>query len=110
MVVGEGLLKAATLRYFDFGAFTGPRRGNMLSNTYYWYFLQLAPSKIKKFVVKIYIPQSAESFAIIYKALSSTVLMWDRMKVISYFSELVKKLGFRFLKYKKLTNLFIALS
>ena len=81
----------------------------MLSDTYYWHFLQFVSSKIKKFVVKIYIPQSAESFAAIYNALTSTVLMWDRMKVILYFSELVKKSGFRFLNYKKLTKLIITL-
>ena len=81
----------------------------MLSDTYCWHFLQLASSKNKEFVVKIHIPQSAESFAAIYNAVSSTVLMWDRMKVILYFSELVKKSGFRFLEYKKLTNLIITL-
>ena len=83
--------------------------GNMLSDTYYCHFLQLASSKIKKFVVKIHFPLSAESFAAIYKAVSSTDLMWDRMKIISYFSKLVKKSGFRFLRYKKLTNLIITL-
>ena len=31
LVLGEGLLKAATLRYFDFGAFTGPRRDMLRS-------------------------------------------------------------------------------
>ena len=56
----------------------------MLSDTYYWYFLQLALSKIKKLEVKIYIPLSAESFSAIHNALSSTVLMWERMKVILY--------------------------
>ena len=81
----------------------------MLSDTYYWHFLQLASSKIKKLEVKIYIPQSAESFSAIYNALSSTVLMWDRIKVILYFSELVKKSGVRFLNYKKLTKLILTL-
>ena len=83
--------------------------GNILSDTYYWHFLQLASSKIKKLEVKIYIPQFAVSFSAIYNALSSTVLMWDTMKVTSYFSELVKKSGFRSLNYKKLINLIITL-
>ncbi len=60
----------------------------MLSDTYYWHFLQLASSKIKKLEVKIYIPQFAESFSAIYNTPPSTVLMWDRMKVLSYFSEI----------------------